>query len=101
FSVQINSSDKRDKALQLSHEIARFLGNAELKRADGSVARIENSIGGSEDLYARNDNSPYVSTTATFKDTDTSTLVILAKEAVEREFDSERLSEFGLSVDDL
>lgn len=101
FAVQINSSEKRKQALALSQEIAAFLESTELKRIDGSAAKIENASAGAEDVYTRNDNTEYISTTATFEDNDTSTLVSLAQSAVEKEFDDERLSKFGLSSDDL
>ncbi|HEX5798282.1 MAG TPA: efflux RND transporter permease subunit [Candidatus Saccharimonadales bacterium] len=101
FAVQISSSEKRTQALALSREVAKFLENTELKRTDGSIAKVKNASGGEENVYTRNDNVEYVATTATFEDTDTTTLVSLAQNAVEKEFDRERLSEFGLSPEDL
>src|SRR5690606_14332857 len=56
FAVRINSTENREDALALSHEIAEFLENTDLKRLDGSLAKIENATAGVEDIYERNDN---------------------------------------------
>ncbi|MEX2014804.1 MAG: efflux RND transporter permease subunit [Candidatus Saccharimonadales bacterium] len=101
FVVQINSSENREQSLALSREIASFLETAKLERIDGSIAKVENVSGGVEDVYFRNDNLQYVATTATFEDTDTTTLVALTRDAIKKEFNDERLSAFGLSADDL
>ncbi len=101
FAVQIDSSANRKQSLALSQEIAEFLETTKLKRLDGSIAEVENATGGIDDVYSRNNNGEYVTTAASFKDTDTTTLVALAQSAVEEEFDDARLSEFGLSGDAL
>jgi multidrug efflux pump subunit AcrB len=101
FAVQINSAKNREQALALSNEIAQFLETTKLKRIDGSVAEIKNAGSGIEDIYDRNDGAPYVATTASFKDTDTTTLVALARDSVKNEFNNERLAKYGLSTDDL
>ena len=99
FSVRIDTSDNREKAIQLARDIQEYLDNVKLKRADGTKATFESVSVSDTTTYARSDNDPYVSVTGVFKDKDTSTLVNLAEKVVQQKFSSEKVAEYDLSKD--
>lgn len=97
FAARVDSNENREAAIKLSQDIAAFLSTAELKRIDGSVAKIKSVSTSNADVYTRADSEQYVEATATFEDTDTTTLVTLAQDAVENEFTAEKIKSYGLS----
>ncbi|OGL35712.1 hypothetical protein A3F65_03500 [Candidatus Saccharibacteria bacterium RIFCSPHIGHO2_12_FULL_47_16b] len=100
FSVFIQTPD-RANAMALTKDIATFLQGRELKRLDGSKALITTATVSNDDLYIRKDNKQLVSVEAKFDATDTSTLVNLAKEVVDKEYTSEKLAKYNLKKDNL
>jgi multidrug efflux pump subunit AcrB len=95
FSVRIETDDK-EAAYKLADDLKAFLEKAELKRPDGSIAHLKNiSVGGTDSL-TRYNSKPYVAVTSEFDGTDTSTLVILAQDAVNKEFTAQKLASYGL-----
>lgn len=101
FAARIDSSDNRAGAIKLAKDIAKHLSSEELVRTDGSVAKIQSVSTSNSDVYLRNDNVPYIEASASFEDTDTTTLVTLAQQAVEKEFPPERMADYSLSKDAL
>lgn len=99
FTARVDSSKDRDAALRLAKDIGTYLESAELKRADGSVAEIKTVTPPDANVYSRNEGKQFVAVTAIFKDTDTSTLVTLAQEAVKKEFPENRVESYGLQKD--
>lgn len=96
FAVRIDSSANREGALKLAGDIENFLSRTELKRLDGSKAKIKSTATGNADVYTRDENKQYIEVTAEFEDSDTTTLVTLAQSAVEEEFTKEKVASYGL-----
>jgi len=96
FGVRIDTTENREQALKLADDIMKFLQNTELKRPDGSVAKIKSVSVSNSDVYNRSDGKPFVQVSATFEDTDTTTLVTIAQKAVEKEFPKERIASYGV-----
>ncbi len=99
FTARISTAVDREKAAVLAGDIAEFLRQAELKRVDGSLAKIENVTDANTSVYTRADNKEFISVNAQFVDTDTTTLVTLAQSAVEKEFDAKKVESYGLPKD--
>jgi multidrug efflux pump subunit AcrB len=98
FSIQIESTKNRDASVKLANDIAAYLkDDAQLKRPDGSVAKFDTVEVGNSSIFNRNDGKQYVDVTATFVDTDTSTLVTLAKDSVKKEFPQSKVESYGLA----
>lgn len=98
FAVRIESTD-RAKAMALAKDINKFLLKTELKRPNGTTARFESTAISDPSTFTRANSKLYVETTGSFADTDTSTLVTLAKDAVTKEFTPEKLATYGLDKD--
>jgi len=96
FSVRIQTSD-REAAFKLASDMSEFLRKAELKRPSGEVAKVKEVSISDPGTYQRNDGDMYIDVTSNFTDTDTTTLVTLAKDAVEKEFNAKKLSAYGLN----
>lgn len=101
FTVRIDSSQNREASVKLADDIATYLKSTELKRIDGSAAKIESVAVGNSSIYNRKDSKPYVEVTATFVDDDTTTLVTLAQQAVEKEFPKSKVASYGIKEDAL
>lgn len=96
FVVQL-AADNREAALKAASDVAAYMSSVELKRIDGTTARLVNATASSPDQYIRTGSQSVVRVTAGFDADDTSTLVNLAQNAVNDEFDAERLRSYGLS----
>ncbi len=100
FTVQVESSQNRAAAAQLANDISNYLGQtAKLKRPDGSLAKIDKVSVGNSSIYTRNDGKQYIEVNAKFADTDTSTLVTLAEDAVRKDFTADKVAGYGLAKD--
>lgn len=97
FTARIDSSKNREAALKLGADITTFLEGTELKRPDGSVAKIESTTPPDANVITREGNDAYVEAIAKFADTDTSALVTIAQTAVEKEFTKEKVASYGLN----
>lgn len=95
FTVRI-VSENREAAYKLANDIAAFLNDKQLTRASGEVAKITTVTVANPGSIAREDGKQSVSVTAEFDGSDTTTLVTLAKSAVEKEFTPERIASYGL-----
>lgn len=98
FIVQIDAS-KRDAAFQAANDLSKYLSGAQLKRTSGKTARLTNVTVSSPDQYQRTDGKPIITVSAGFDGSDTTTLVTLAQDSVNKEFTSEKLKSYGLSGD--
>lgn len=101
FTVRVDSSQNREGALKLRDDIKTFLESTTLKRIDNSEAKIKSVTSSNSDTYTRADNKEFVDVSADFIDDDTTTLVTLAQQAVEKEFPQERVASYGISKDSL
>lgn len=101
FAARIESSQDRENASRLAQDIAKHLQSTELKRLDGSIAKIKNVIPPNTSIYNRDKNQQYIEVGATFIDTDTTTLVTLAQQSIEKAFPQDRVASYGLEKDAL
>ena len=98
FTLRIET-DNREAGFALAADLRNFLDNVELERLDGSKAHLKAVTVSSPDVLMRRDSKAYISVTAAeFDGTDTSALVVLAEDAVNEEFDSDKLAEYGLAA---
>lgn len=100
FTVRVQTDD-RQAALRLTKDLNAFLYNRKLTRVSGTTARVTETNISNPGAYTRNDGKLYMSVTANFDATDTTTLVDLAKKAVQKEFTAEKLRSYGLSSEAL
>ncbi|HSX00213.1 MAG TPA: efflux RND transporter permease subunit [Patescibacteria group bacterium] len=98
FTVNLETTD-RQKALALAADMNKFLAGRELTRVSGTKAKITTTSISNPGAYERTDGKLFVAVTADFDATDTTTLVTLAKEAVNKEFTPEKLATYGLPKD--
>lgn len=98
FTVRIVTDD-REAAFRLAQDISDFLESASLMRPNGTIAPIRSVAVSSQGEFVRNEGELNVQVTAVFQDTDTSTLVSLAQQAVSEEFDAAQLATYGLGPD--
>lgn len=101
FTVLVNSEQNKEGAYQAANAIATYLNTTSLKRPNGTEAAFKGVTVGNPDLVSRKDGKAFVTVSAEFNGTDTSTLVLLAKAAVEKEFGSTKLKEFNLQSADI
>lgn len=99
FAAQIDTSQNREASEKLANDMATYLKGVKLERPDGTIAKIESVSVANTSIYTRTDNKPYIAVTAQFVDDDTTTLVTLAKAAVEEEFDAAKVESYGLADD--
>lgn len=100
FNIQIDSSN-RDAAYKLANDLSVYLENLELKRLNGSTARITNVSVTNESQYVRDDGKLVVTVGGNFDADDTSTLALLAQDAVEKEFSASKVESYGLDKEAL
>ncbi len=100
FEVRIETTD-RENGLAAAHAIATYLETTELKRPDGTKPQIKTVTVTNSDVLNRKNSTAYVSVTAEFVDSDTTTLVTLAKAAVESKFTASELAKYQLKTENL
>ena len=100
FNVRIETTD-REAGLRLAQDLQKFLLGKKLVRPSGKAATITSAGVADQNVYTRADGKLYIQVTASFDGTDTTTLVTLAKDAVEQEFSAGRLAAYGLPKDAL
>lgn len=101
FTARVDSSKDRDAAVLLANDVAKHLRLVELKRIDGTTAKLESVEVTNTSIYNRDGNNPYVEISAKFVDTDTTTLVTIAKDSVEKSFPKEKVASYGLEDNSL
>ncbi len=97
FSVRIETNGDRAAAQRLAEDMAKFLETADIRRIDDSKIAIDKVTVANTDTVTRADGAQYVGVTATFIDTDTTTLVNQTKAAIEKEFDAAKVESYGLN----
>ena len=98
FAVRIET-DNRKAAQRLAKDINAFLMGRELTRTSGEKAKITDTTIADAGSFTRADGALYQEVKAGFDATDTTTLVTLAQQAVEKEFTASRLESYGLNKD--
>ena len=99
FSVRVETED-REAALRLAKDISDFLARTELVRPSGEKVIVTSTGVSDPAIYTRADDKMYVEAFAGFDGTDTTTLVTLAQNAVDKEFTPEVIeSKYGLPGD--
>lgn len=97
FRVTIDASN-RTAALRLAEDVRSYLSGLELTRTSGEKAHITKAALSNTDVYSRWNGKPYISVTGKFDGTDTSALVTLAQDAVNKEFTAAKLTQYGLGA---
>ena len=98
FTVRIETAD-RAKAMKLAKDLNKFLLNKELTRPSGTTTKITSTTISDSSTYTRSEGKLYVEVTANFDADDTTTLVTLAKDAVQKEFTANKIESYGLGKD--
>ncbi|MGB4759180.1 MAG: efflux RND transporter permease subunit [Candidatus Saccharimonadales bacterium] len=101
FTVQVATENNREAAERLATDVASYLETAQLKRLDGSIVKIETVEVANNDVFTRQDGKAYIAVTVKFADSDTTTIVTLAKDAVSKEFTTEKVKTYGVPGDTL
>lgn len=101
FNVQVFDEDI-SKSAELADEIADFLATAEIQRNDGSTIELDEvRVQADETVVRRIDGERLAQVSASYTADDITGLVTATQQAVEDEFDAERLSAAGFSEDAL
>jgi multidrug efflux pump subunit AcrB len=98
FIVQVKAAN-RQAAYKLAEDMAKFMGETDLKRPNGTTANFGNINISSSDEYIRYRGEPIITVSASYNATDTSTLVALSQNIIDERYTKERLAEFGLTED--
>jgi multidrug efflux pump subunit AcrB len=101
FTVQIRIGEKQVEAEQLADDIRGFLETHVLTRVDGTTAKLIDVVVSPSTVITREDDERVLAVSGGFDAKDVSALVALAKSDVQKEFNSERISSYGLSPDTL
>ena len=101
FAAQISSGGNREGASKLAKDIETYLKTQPVKRPNGDKVQITDIAVANTGIYNRNKDSQYIEVTAQYKDTDTTTLLTLTKNAVEDKFTPNVVASYGLAKDSL
>jgi len=85
--------------MKLAKDLNQFLLNKELTRTSGTTAKITSTSISDPGTYTRADGKLYLEVMANFNADDTTTLVNLAKSAVQKEFTAQKVESYGLNKD--
>ncbi len=96
FSAHVDAGQDRAKSLRLANDIAGFVRQTELKRPNGTVAKIENVAVENSSIFTRKDSKPYIGVTVRFVDSDTSALFTLLQDEIEKQFTDSKVASYGL-----
>ncbi len=100
FKVQIFTDDAAN-AREYANELSTFLNGSDVKRINGTTAKITDVELSNFDRVVREDGKRYFQVGASFDADDTTSLVQAAQQKVEDDFNSSRLEQFGLTTDDI
>lgn len=98
FGVRIQSTN-RTGSEQLANNVSKFLERVELKRPDGTIAKMKNVTQSNPGFITRRDGNRYIIVKAEFDGKDTSALVLLAQDAIKKQYTKDRLATYGLQSD--
>lgn len=96
FVIQLRGDDEA-QVRKLAKDLKEFLDGVNLKRSNGTNARIKDVSVSPSIIQRRSIDGDFVEVSAHFEDPDTSTLVLLAQSAIKKEFNSDRLQSYELS----
>jgi multidrug efflux pump subunit AcrB len=96
FTVQVKT-ENREAGYRLANDIADYLRDAELTRASGTKATFTNTAVSTESTYTRADSQQVIQVSAGFDADDTTTLVTLAQDAIQKEFPESKLASYGVA----
>lgn len=96
FVVQLDASN-RTGAQKAAKDIAAYLKDTTLTRPSGKTAHFKNVTITNASLVDRVDGKQVIRIMAGFDGNDTTTLVTLAKEAVNKQFPPSKIATYGLS----
>lgn len=91
FVVQIKADD-RERAFALANKLRDYLATTELKRPNGTTAKLVNVSTSNPAQYIRDENQSIVTVSGGFDASDTSTLVTLAQTAVTDKFGTDLIT---------
>lgn len=101
FTVNVNAEGDFDAATKLANDLQKFLNQKVLERIDGSKAKIINSSVTPPVLVSRVDGERVLGVSAQFDAKDTSTLTNLTQDAIDDEFNKDKIKSYGLEEDSL
>lgn len=97
FTVNIDASGNRENAIKLANDMAAYLKGREIKRPNGTTTKITDASVANTSSYNREDGTAVIKVNATFEDTDTSTLTIIAQDAIKDKYTDKELAPYGLT----
>jgi multidrug efflux pump subunit AcrB len=98
FNIRIET-DNRQAARALARDMQDFLQDRKLTRPSGEVATITKTSISDENVFTRADGELYLNVSASYDSDDTTTLVTLTKDAVNKEFTENKIASYGLEKD--
>jgi len=101
FTARVMTGDNRGGAEKLAGDVVAYLKKADLTRPDGSKVAFTNVRLDNTDAHLRADGKAYVGVTAKFDDSDTTALMAITQQAVEKEFTPTKVASYGLEKDAL
>ncbi len=97
FVINIDAGQNRENAIKLANDMAAYLKGRSLERPNGTTAKITDATVSNTSSYDRVDGKAVVKVSATFEDTDTSALTIIAQDAVKGKYTNQELAKYGLN----
>jgi len=98
FIVHVNSNND-EAANRLIDDISSYMQTATLTRGDGSTAGFKDVTVSSDSVIIRNDGKRVRQVSARFTADDTTTLMSLSEQAINRKFNEQKLTSYGLNKD--
>ncbi len=96
FSAHVDAGKDRSASQKFAEDLAAYIQKTEIKRPNGTIARIENVSVDNTSIFTRNDNTQYIGVNVKFADKDTSALFTILKGKLEKEFSESRVAAYGL-----
>jgi multidrug efflux pump subunit AcrB len=100
FTVQVKA-DNRPAALKAAGDVAGYLKSKELVRSTGKTAHFTHVTPPNPLVFTGAKGQVNADVTASFDGTDTTTLVNLGRDAVNKEFTASKLASYGLKAGDI
>jgi multidrug efflux pump subunit AcrB len=100
FTVQIKANN-RPAALKAAGDVASYLKSKELVRSTGKVAHFTHITPPNPLVFTGAKGQVNADVTASFDGTDTTTLVNLGRDAVNKQFTASKLASYGLKAGDV
>ncbi len=101
FTVNIDASKDREEAIRLANDMSAYLKGREIERPNGTTTKITDASVANTSSLNREDGKAVIKVNATFADTDTSTLTIVAQDTVKDKYKDSELEAYGLTQKDV